>query len=224
MRLNTEFDEYIYRNRYLLLLIATFIQVFLVSFFPAKSLPFIDTLSFSFFMLANINLIRHSKKIIYGMIFFALISVILAWIPEQSDLGQQIFPYEKLIVIIFVGVIISQIIGQISKSKIVDANVLYGVITIYILFGIVAGETNVLIFHFDNSAFTGNIDPSDPSDFRYFSYVTMTTLGFGDISPVSNLARASAVFFSLVGQIYLAVIIAFIVGKYVSQSDKKETE
>jgi voltage-gated potassium channel Kch len=98
-----------------------------------------------------------------------------------------------------------------------------GVITIYILFGLVAGETNQLIFHFDPHAFSGNLDPSDKADLRYYSYVTMTTLGYGDIVPVSQIARASAVFFSLIGQIYLAVVIALIVGKYVSASDRKES-
>jgi hypothetical protein len=48
----------------------------------------------------------------------------------------------------------------------------------------------------------------------------MTTLGYGDIVPVSQIARAVSVFFSLAGQIYLAVVIALIVGKYVSHSDK----
>jgi len=52
----------------------------------------------------------------------------------------------------------------------------------------------------------------------------MTTLGYGDIAPDSELARAGAVFFSLVGQVYLAVVIALIVGKYVSHSDRKESK
>ena len=58
----------------------------------------------------------------------------------------------------------------------------------------------------------------------YYSFTTLTTLGYGDIAPVSQVARASAVFFSLTAQIYLAVVIALIVGKYVSYSDKKELD
>jgi voltage-gated potassium channel len=224
MKLNNEFDKYLFANRYLILFIATILQVFLVTFFPDDQISIVNGLTFSLFILANINLIRDSKQIIYVMIFFALAGIILEWIPEKSDLGQIIFPYEKVVAIVFIGVVISQIVRQIIKSKSVDANVILGVITIYIMFGLVAGECNLLIYFFDNDAFIGNIDPSDTSDFKYFSYVTMTTLGYGDISPLSQMARATAVFFSLIGQIYLAVVIAFIVGKYVSHSDKKETK
>lgn len=175
-------------------------------------------------MLANVNLVRRSRRIIIIILFFAIISIFLVWIPDASEMGHIFYPYEKLIVIIFLIVIIYHIIIQILDSKKVNANVVFGVITIYILFGLIAGECNLLIYFVDNSAFSGNLDSTDPSDLRYFGYVTMTTLGYGDIAPVSQLARASAVFFSLTGQVYLAVVIALIVGKYVSHSDKKKHE
>lgn len=211
-------------NRYLYLFFATLLQVFLVSFFPDRHNALINEITFSIFMLANINLVRHSRRIIIIMLFFAIISVFLVWVPDHSDLGHKIYLYEKLIVILFIIVIIYHIIIQILDSKKVNANVVFGVITIYILFGLIAGECNLLIYFRDNMAFSGNFDATDPSDLRYFSYVTITTLGYGDITPVSQLARASAVFFSLAGQIYLAVVIALIVGKYVSNSDKKKHE
>lgn len=224
MKYNKALDKQIYDNRYLILFIATVLQVFLGAFFPDKNSWILTGLTFSFFMLANINLIRYSRRIVIFMILFAIISVALIWVPDQSELGQKLLPYEKMIVILFIGVIIRQIILQIIISKKVNLNMIFGVITIYILFGLVAGECNLLIQYFNPEAFTGNIDPSDPSDLRYFSYVTITTLGYGDIAPISQLARAAAVFFSLTAQIYLAVIIALIVGKFVSQSDKEDAD
>ncbi len=224
MKINNAIDKQIFDNRYLILLIATILQVFLGAFFPDRSSWILTGLTFSFFILANINLIRHSRRIVIFMILFAIISIALIWVPDHSELGQKLLPYEKMIVILFIGVIIGQIIRQIIISKKVNLNMIFGVITIYILFGLIAGECNLLIQHFNPEAFTGNIDPSDPSDLRYFSYVTITTLGYGDIAPISQLARAAAAFFSLTAQIYLAVIIALIVGKYVSDSDKQKTE
>ena len=218
----SKIDKHFYENRFPYLLLATVLQVFLVSFFPDRHNTLINGITFSIFILANVNLVRHSRRIIIVMLFFAILSILLVWIPDDSELGKAFYPYEKLIVILFIGVIIYHIVILILKSKEVNANMIFGVITIYILFGLIAGECNILIYFFDDTAFSGNFDPGDISDLRYFSYVTITTLGYGDIAPVSHVAKAGAVFFSLTGQIYLAVIIALIVGKYVSHTDRKE--
>ena len=224
MASRSEIDKYLFENRYVYLFIATLSQVFLVSFFPTKNDFLINELTFSFFMLANINLIRHSRRIITLMIFFAVVSILLVWIPDNSDLGLKFFTYEKGIVMLFLCVIIYQIFNQILSSKRISADVIFGALTIYILFGMLAGESNQLIYFLDNDAFTGNISDAAKSDLRYYSFVTMTTLGYGDIAPVSPMARAVAVFYSLTGQLYLAVIVALIVGKYVSHSDKVKEE
>jgi len=219
-----EIGQHFYKNRYFYLLAATMLQVFLASFFPDRRNLLINEITFSIFMLANINFIRHNRRMMLFLLGLAVISVALAWIPVQSEFGQKVFPVERIFVMIFISVIVFIIISSVVRSKEVSVNMILGVITIYILFGMLAGEVNQLILHFNHHAFTGNLDISDSADLRYFSFVTMTTLGYGDIAPVSQIARASAVFFSLVGQIYLAVVIALIVGKYVSASDKKSLE
>ena len=58
----------------------------------------------------------------------------------------------------------------------------------------------------------------------YFSFVTLTTLGYGDIVPVSASARMLATMEALMGQLYLAVLVARLVGMQVSQRmlDKKD--
>ncbi len=225
MRLNKDLDDHLYANRYAYLFIGTLLQVFLVSFFPDTNMALINEVAFSIFMLANINLIRRSKRIIALMAFFAVVILILVWLPDGSQVDHVVFPFEKSIVILFLGVIIYQIFYQILKGREkVGPDVIFGAITIYILFGLIAGESNSWILFHNPEAFAGDIDRTDISGLRYYSYVTMTTLGYGDIAPVSQLARATAVFFSLAGQIYLAVIVALIVGKYVSHSDQHKEE
>lgn len=218
-------QSHLYKNRYFYLLAATMLQVFLVSFFPDRGNYLLNEITFSIFMLANLNFIWHSRRVIGLMIIFALVSIILIWLPPSSGLGQQSTLIVNLLVILFLSVIVSNIIRQIIVSKDVSVNMILGVITIYILFGMVAGEVNQMIYYFDPDAFAGNLSTDVSVGLRYYSYVTMTTLGYGDIAPITKIARASAVFFSLVGQIYLAVVIALIVGKYVSNSDsQKNTE
>jgi voltage-gated potassium channel Kch len=67
---------------------------------------------------------------------------------------------------------------------------------------------------------------SETTDLLYFSFVTLTTVGFGDVAPLSILGKRLAVFEAAMGGIYMAVIIALIVGRYMSlqlgQDSKRE--
>ena len=54
----------------------------------------------------------------------------------------------------------------------------------------------------------------------YYTYVTISTLGYGDLVPISPAGRSIATLISLSGQIYIAVIIAMLVGKFASRNDK----
>ena len=56
--------------------------------------------------------------------------------------------------------------------------------------------------------------------FEYFSFVTITTLGYGDITPLSDRASALALLEALIGQIYLVVLVAWLVGMHVSRRSK----
>ena len=56
--------------------------------------------------------------------------------------------------------------------------------------------------------------------YEYFSFVTITTLGYGDIAPVTNKASTLALLEALIGQIYLVVLVAWLVGMYVSRRSK----
>jgi len=57
--------------------------------------------------------------------------------------------------------------------------------------------------------------------FGYFSFVTLTTLGYGDIIPIKELSRTLTWIEAFMGQIYLTVTIARLVGMYIAQSMKK---
>lgn len=60
--------------------------------------------------------------------------------------------------------------------------------------------------------------------FTYFSFVTITTLGYGDITPISQSARVLAWFEALVGQLYLAVMIGGLVATHISESQRRDRE
>jgi voltage-gated potassium channel len=70
-----------------------------------------------------------------------------------------------------------------------------------------------------------DIEGISPSrGFLYFSFVTITTLGYGDITPVTSLARSLSILEAVIGQLYLVVQVAWLVGVHVSQSMLKKSD
>ena len=61
-----------------------------------------------------------------------------------------------------------------------------------------------------------------PSELLYFSFVTITTLGYGDITPVTFQARALAIVETVIGQLFIAVMLARLVGIQTAQKMSKE--
>jgi hypothetical protein len=57
------------------------------------------------------------------------------------------------------------------------------------------------------------------SELMYYSFITLTTIGYGDISPISEPARNFAVIVGLTGQFYIGIIMAFIIGKFLQGSN-----
>ncbi len=106
----------------------------------------------------------------------------------------------------------------------IDLNMIMGSICVYILIGICWS-----IFYFFESiihpgAFNGiTVDSGKQrfSDLLYFSYITLSTLGYGDIIPVSPIARTLAYLEALFGQFYIAILVASFVGMHISTKRSK---
>lgn len=108
---------------------------------------------------------------------------------------------------------------QVLMTGSVDGNKIVGSICIFLLLGIAWAEAYLLV----ERLFPGSIPALSGDDWRahvqdalYFSYVSLTTLGYGDISPVQPLARYLAYMEAVTGQFYVAIVIASLIGGRVS--------
>ena len=90
----------------------------------------------------------------------------------------------------------------------------YGGITAYLLMGLTFSLMYQFVFSLDGNAFLAHPDIHGHehiiswSDFIYFSFITLTTVGYGDLIPTSNFTRGLAVLESIAGVLYVAVLIA----------------
>ena len=95
--------------------------------------------------------------------------------------------------------------GPISRRRI------EGAIVVYLLLGFTWAQGYELVALWHPGAFVGAVQGRDSNPWTYYSFVTLTTMGYGDIMPVHPLARALAVLEALTGQLYLAILLARLV-------------
>ena len=107
--------------------------------------------------------------------------------------------------------IVRGILRDMRREGVVTVHALAGVLAIYLLLGMffsfLYGAVDGLS---DSETFSGAVE-AQRSDFLYFSYITQATVGYGDIVPVTDVARMLAVAQALIGQVYLVTVVALIV-------------
>lgn len=102
-------------------------------------------------------------------------------------------------------------------------NHLVGASCIYLLLGIIWSILYSNLYFISQGSFTGLTDQDSRlhfSEFMYYSYVTLTTLGFGDITPISPIAKTLSFLQAVTGQLYLTIMVAGLIGKAIQTSSK----
>jgi voltage-gated potassium channel Kch len=78
---------------------------------------------------------------------------------------------------------------------------------------------------FQNNIMPGSLNGIEKealvSEYVYFSFITLLTIGYGEIVPVSDLAQKAAILVALIGQFYIVILTAIVVGKYINQYAQK---
>jgi len=105
------------------------------------------------------------------------------------------------------------------QSRAVDAEHLYAALSAYLLAGIFLGLFYWVLEQVWPSTFVTATGEFSRTGAVYFSFVTLATLGYGDIVPRSDLARGLAVVEGIGGQLFLAVLVARLVSSYVRERD-----
>ena len=104
------------------------------------------------------------------------------------------------------------ILRRIFQHPVISGQTVLGAICAYLLLGMACAFAFHGMWALDNSTFSGNLGESPQFGLLYFSYVTLATLGYGDIVPVGQVARSVAMVEALMGQIFLVTLVAALVG------------
>lgn len=200
----------------LILFSLSFIFVFVIGLIPISELiPEFYSITVSGIFFAAVISIS-DKHIRY--LYLAVILTILTWISTYLKLDFILHTTSIITILFFIYIIVVSII-RISTSKEVGNLEFLRAVNIYFLIGIVGGIVfRTLYITNPNSININDGNVLLTTDLVYFSFETITTLGYGDITPNSQLAKNVAVFLSFSGQLYLTMIIALLMGKYLKGS------
>lgn len=122
--------------------------------------------------------------------------------------------------ILFFAFMVMTIISYIFKQNRVTLNVINASVVVYLLMALMWALLFILVetLHPGSFSMVGNPIQESRFHFFYYSFVTITTLGYGDITPATEIARSLAVLEAVLGQIYLVVLVARLVGIHIAQS------
>ena len=125
--------------------------------------------------------------------------------------------------ILYFVLIAGTILTFVFSSRKVTWGVISAALVVYLLLGTIwnFGYTLVDLLAPGSFNIADHLAGSDDLSFMYYSFITLTTIGYGDITPISGMARSLSMLEGIIGQTYMAVLVARLVGMHVAHSMSK---
>jgi len=210
-----------FRNLLFFLLVYIFGSPFL---YPFPSLEIIAHASLSVALFFSIYAVQKQQNYRSFAMVILLPVLILYWLGlyEIISFGR-IGSY--VLIALYFGLLVFSFGSQIIRSPKITLNVIHATLCLYLVIGLFWGALYTLLFELSPHSFAGVLVETNPSDshlstFNYFSMVTLTTLGYGDITPQTPAAGALCQIEAITGQFFTAVVVAWLVGNFVSDRQR----
>jgi hypothetical protein len=199
------------------LLISLILMIAILPSFTAgpSERPF-ASIFLTFILLSGIYAISGKRVHLYVALIFAVPAIITSWVATLSY-NFAVYAISTMFIIAFIALIVIIVLSTILRSEEITRDTLMGAVCGYLLIGILWGTMYLFFEVIHPGSFF--IDPihnpdgiTDFGDLIYYSFITLTTLGYGDITPIAPQVRSLAMFEAVSGVLYLAVLIARLVG------------
>ncbi len=214
----TRFWQWYNHHRYTVLFFALLLTLIIMPIAATIGLPqsIIRLLLGSCLLTAVMpNATKHTRVAVLG----GVILLIAARLVSESD-RVPVNPGILLAVVGFTGLAAAAAtLRFVVTTKAVNHEVIYAALSTYLLAGLFFGQIYWSIERLWPGSIVGP-DPTSELTSIYYSFVTLATLGYGDYLPRSDIARGVATFEVIGGQLYLAVMVARLIGLFVPGSEK----
>ncbi|MFZ5570237.1 MAG: potassium channel family protein [Thermodesulfobacteriota bacterium] len=212
-----------YRFQSLLMILLVFMAV--MPFFNRTLLTDIAVTSI---LIAAIPSAGGNRKLLTACAGLALLAGLALWASHWAP-GNRLFVLANSLDLVFILLITGMILAQVFSSPTVTRETIAGAVCAYFFIGLMWADVYAILETLAPGSFSGPgmeagrfalLSPrARLSHFGYFSFVTLSTLGYGDITPVTVPSRNLAVLEAILGQLYLAVLIARLVGQQAGSGD-----
>ena len=219
---NNNFLHLLSQNRFFILLVLILLTIGLTPFLDifVQTRVLMDVFLTAVF-LAVIFAIRYKRSHLIISSILVLPLIVSTWSlyiynVAEIDLITRIFGA------LFFGHTVVIILQTVFRSTEVTRETIFAAVVAYLLIALMWGffYMTLELLVPGSFSFPEESHRLESMRFEYFSFVTITTLGYGDVLPVSNRASALAFLEALIGQIYLVVVVAWLVGMFVSRKSK----
>ncbi len=218
---------WLFENRYQLLLISILLVMFDSLLFNDVTFyqMYIWPLNMLFFGINASNVITSKRrKYFYVLLILSFLAPFLWFLFAEHLLFVRCM---LLIYTLLYWITLVNIVTGIFKSKKVTFNMILGAFCGYLLLGLIATFSNMALLTYIPDAIDGLAYFNDYVvnqrqddifvDIMYYSFITMTSIGYGDFLPIVPDSKMLAVFIGISGQFYMTVIVALIIGKYLNR-------
>ena len=213
------------RDRYLFLLLSLLSLMLIIPLFHGIfELNTLIDISITAIFLSSLYAVSQKAqnvRIAVGLILPIIVGIWFANLMNVSNIRLLV----DFCAILFFAFTIIIILSALLKENKVTLDVIYGAVAVFLLMAVMWAFIFDVIETLQPGSFQVTADYAQGTrvHFVYYSFVTITTVGYGDILPVSPIARAFSILEMVVGQFYLIILIARLVGINITQSLEKKS-
>jgi len=179
-------------------------------------------ITFSLVFFTSVSAVMTGKRLLLFGFVLAVAAAIIQWTSYLFKDETHLFITTSILYLAFYIYIIHRLFLVIIRSQKVDIDVIVISVSIYLIAGIIFAIICSALDKIYTGAYT-EMAVTGPRvyEFVYYSFITMATVGYGDIVPKIPETKALAVLIGINGQLYMTIIVAILVGKYLQHSSER---
>jgi len=156
---------------------------------------------------------RRTARLVAAVALLGSIAATIAVLSTSSDAKGAADIWKGLVLLLTAVLIVRRVLARPTVTE----QSIYGALSAYLIIGLMFAAFYAAFGHFGGAPqhdFFVDKQPANPQTFQYFSFTTLTTLGYGDFTADGDSGRALAVLEALTGQVFLAILVARLVAAY----------